>query len=107
MAISNRPNNLELIETFEIITERVPDLDQKLKFAMEMTRAFDKMENEYPVAVSRSLKVTITQKLNYTLFFYAFLSRGDDHPRRSTTRTDWTDVYDTHNIEHRTEPVSH
>ena len=20
---------------------------------------------------------------------------------------DWTDVYDTHNIEHRTEPVSH
>ena len=42
---------------------------------------------------------------------YAFLSRDDDNPRTSQLiqiyNVDWIDVYDTHNIEHRTEPVSH
>ena len=44
-------------------------------------------------------------------FFYAFFVQG----RWQTTQSqfiqiysvDWTGVYETHNIEHRTEPVSH
>ena len=44
-------------------------------------------------------------------FIYAFMSRDDNNPRRSRLiqiySVDWKDVYDTYNIEHRTESISH
>ena len=42
-------------------------------------------------------------------FIYAFSSRDYNNPRQliQIYSVDWTDVYDTYNIEHRTEPVSH
>ena len=46
----------------------------------------------------------------YYYYFYALLSRDNDNPGRVTEIwiycLDWTNVYDTHNKEHRTEPVS-
>ena len=43
--------------------------------------------------------------------FMHFLSRDDAQPTQSQLiqiySVGWTDVYDTHNIEHRTEPTSH
>ena len=46
----------------------------------------------------------------FFVFIYAFVSRDDDNPSSQLIQiysVDWTDVYDTYNIEHRTEPVSH
>ena len=44
-------------------------------------------------------------------FFMHFFVRGRKQPTQSQLiqmySVDWTDVYDTYNIEHRTEPVSH
>ena len=50
-----------------------------------------------------------------SLFFFFFLSMhfypGTITPKQSQLiqiyNLDWTDIYDTHNIEHRTEPFSH
>ena len=43
--------------------------------------------------------------------FYAFFVQGRRQPTQSQLiqicSVDWTDVYDTDNIEHRTEPVRH
>ena len=46
------------IETFEVVTEKAPDLDEKLKFALEMTRALDAIENHSPAAVTCSPNVS-------------------------------------------------
>ena len=46
------------IETFEVVAEKAPDLDEKLKFALEMTKALDAIENHNPVAVTRSPNVS-------------------------------------------------
>ena len=43
----------------------------------------------------------------YYFFIYAFLSRDDGNQLIQIYSMDWREVYDTHNIEHRTEPVSH
>ena len=47
----------------------------------------------------------------YLFFIYAFFIQGRWQPTQSQLiqiySVDWTDIYDTHNIEHRTEPVSH
>ena len=49
--------------------------------------------------------------LSIYLFFYALFVQGRCQPTQRQLiqiySVDWTDVYDTHNIEHRTEPVSH
>ena len=43
--------------------------------------------------------------------FLCIIVQGRCQPKKSQLiqicSVDWTDVYDTHNIEHRTEPVSH
>ena len=45
------------------------------------------------------------------LLFYAFFYPGRWQPTQiqliQIYSVDWTDVYDTHNIGHRTEPISH
>ena len=45
------------------------------------------------------------------IFLSIFLSRDDNNTKQSQLiqiySLDWTDVYDTHSIEHRTEPGSH
>ena len=45
------------------------------------------------------------------VFFNAFFVQGRRQPTQSQLsqiyNVDWIDVYETHNIEHRTEPVSH
>ena len=46
------------------------------------------------------------ETLETDIFFMHVLSRDDDNPRR-VNKFRSTDVYDTHNIEHRTEPFSH
>ena len=55
--ISNDDSTLG-IETFEVVTEKAPDLDEKLKFALEMTRALNAIENHNPVAVTCSPNVS-------------------------------------------------
>ena len=47
------------------------------------------------------------QALKICYVFYAFLSRNIPRQLIQSYSMDWTDVYDTHNIEHRTEPVGH
>ena len=47
-----------------------------------------------------------------SIFFYlCIFVQGREQPTQSQLiqiySVDWTDVYDTYNIEHRTEPVSH
>ena len=46
------------IETFEVVTEKAPNLDEKPNFALEITRAQDVIENHNPVAVTRSPNVS-------------------------------------------------
>ena len=53
------------------------------------------------------------QQQMFVVFFLLFMHffQGRWQPTQSQLiqiySVDWTDVYDTHNIEHRTDPVSH
>ena len=48
------------------------------------------------------------RNLIWEFFLCIFLSRDDDNYQLiQIYSVDWTHVYDTHTIEHRTEPVSH
>ena len=60
----------------------------------------------FPAILNQRLTKFINEKPILAKAQLGFIAgnRTSDNPRRVSV--DWTDVYDTHNIEHRTEPVS-
>ena len=70
-------------------------------FSAILNQRLIKYINEKRILAKAHLGFTAGNRTSDALLilFYAFLSRDDDNPRRVSA--DWTDVYDTHNIEHR------
>ena len=94
--VGTRPLLVEIIKS-DIVSKK----NLKIRPAYTASKALD---FEYTNNILRLLNLLIS-------FCYAFFVQGRRQPTQSQLIqiyiADWTDFYDTHNIEHRTAPVSH